>query len=163
MKKGEKMKAEEKAKIVVGMCAEVTHKIIEHYQKRHPGRCITKPDLFPAIGRHVGSMMETSDDTVFEDEAIGPPDELFLYRHWKEIKLIVAMKYKKYIIPGTDGFRMGTLEEWCSITEKKDMPIIKGIARSASKRSRIARDHGGVSPTIESGLKQLPPGDASHD
>lgn len=150
------MKAKEKNEIVISIAAKATVLILEHHKENCPGKTITKPELFPRISRRCGWLMEDSDDPIYDIEAIAPPDDKFLNRHWKSIKIQVADEYKKYIIPDTTGFRLGTLEEWCQLTPNKDLPIVLGISRSSARRSRIAKKHGAYSPVIDSKLKQLP-------
>ncbi len=104
-----------KFEIRINIATQATIKVLENFEKEHPGSCISKEKLFPLIIKRAGWLMEDKYELIYDTEAIPPPDEKFLAKYWKDIRLQAARKYKKWII-WDPAIRLGTFDEY------KDIP-----------------------------------------
>lgn len=132
---------------------------LDEHNKRHSGTCITGHNLFPLAAQRSSWYMDDNYDPLFDSEAITPPDEKYIQKHWQEICLIAADEFHKYITwENFEGFRLCDFEEYQKIPGDKLAPICIGIAKGAGTRGRIIKKLGGSVVVINVQL-QLKSGD----
>lgn len=133
--------------------------ILAGFEKRNPGEWITKPVLYPMVTTRVEEKIE--DNLTLYLDAITAPDEAFLTNHWSLICKAAARKYKKYIVWGSKGCRLGTLEEYEE--NQNDLAAIgRGICDAVGDRTHIIQDNGGQSFFLEQ-QAYLPSGPTDKD
>jgi hypothetical protein len=148
-----------KKEIRIDIATQATIKVLENFEREHPGSCISKEKLFPLITRRAGWLMEDKYELIFDTEAIPPPDEKFLAKYWKDIRLQSARKYKKWIV-WDPAIRLGTFEEYKGIP-KMFLKVCIGLGDSEEDIAHtiLEEDPSAKVFLISSQTKELKPGD----
>jgi len=118
-----------------------------------------KAILIPLICGRVDFIVDNSNDTLYDEEAIYA-DEKFIWRNWSGICLMAFANFNKYIIPSRIGIRYGTWEEYQKIPNERSAAIVNGFRRWVARRTKLIVDRGGQSILLNVEItKQLPSGE----